>query len=819
MEPYEVQQHAGRVVLPPTGVPENYRGVTTWDDSLDNLEAFAAPFYPNRRSQKRVVTKAVLVHRSDNAYNPNAISVSLPAASGKSRARRHLGYLRDGTLRWVGVNTLPDLIAYAEGEVECTVILNGVDEMEIDLPKPIELGNTICEFLLKRGVETAGPPKHEATPRKLYTHKSRSSDTNATLTELSAFPGPPEPVRALDISSTGALRGRFDIRDGRTGRFLGELINEELFLEDERDRDDVIGLLDAEGVPVTRPRELPIAEDGSWAAEAVPNAWTYWRSDSLDIRSRSPQQRRSPVSFAIYNPTLRVLWVEDSRLVAPALRYASRLGLDVEEIGLPRKSWGLDDEISWRSLRDADLKTPRVLFGEDRPDPTLPTLLKPKRSSLPPGLLDDVINWVETPVPLAKEVDPATFWLHQRFVRARRKLFPEYELATTASCRLCGRDGAAFTTPISNRILTYCAGCLGRAVSGAGKDKSHAATAMKTLSDLEFDGQPFLESQLDSLHVNPAEPVAPELIDQLLLLRMAIARDAFAWTLLLEAAGFAEDGLRTGRGTLIRSRDGHLCLSMREKAVCDFLHLHGVMHEREPMYPYDVDYNPRELRRADWVLEDGTLVELWGLPKDPAYAAKIKEKRLLVERHSLQFVEIFEADLPRLPELFAAWIPAGNKSGWTWSPLLVVAPSTIAAKKERPVRGDDRGRNDYNAELQRDRVARCARAVELQRGGASRAEIGTALGAGAESVAVMLRDGKFYADPSTDHARYELAERAAEARERRVTRDQFRSSEDLSKQKALEVWRDAGVLFGALTQSDPDAAPGERADSFDLVER
>jgi DNA polymerase-3 subunit epsilon len=69
------------------------------------------------------------------------------------------------------------------------------------------------------------------------------------------------------------------------------------------------------------------------------------------------------------------------------------------------------------------------------------------------------------------------------------------------------------------------------------------------------------------------------------------------------------------------------------------------------------------------------------------------------------------------------------------------------------------------------------------------------MSAGAEAVKRMLRDGKFYADISTDPVRYELAKRAADARKNRTTKAEFQAQFGLSAQKANEVWRDAGVLF------------------------
>lgn len=178
-------------------------------------------------------------------------------------------------------------------------------------------------------------------------------------------------------------------------------------------------------------------------------------------------------------------------------------------------------------------------------------------------------------------------------------------------------------TSICPEPLAYCQQCLEFASEGVFADRPRAAAALKQIAELEFDDEPMLEGQLATLHIDPRLSLDADVIDKLLLLRFAIKRGKFPWTLLLEEGGLAENGLRLSRGTLIRARDGHRCLSMGEKAVCDFMHQSGIEHEREPAYPIDPTLNPLGRRRADWILSDGTFVELWGLPNNPAYAAKM----------------------------------------------------------------------------------------------------------------------------------------------------------------------------------------------------
>lgn len=59
---------------------------------------------------------------------------------------------------------------------------------------------------------------------------------------------------------------------------------------------------------------------------------------------------------------------------------------------------------------------------------------------------------------------------------------------------------------------------------------------------------------------------------------------------------------------------------------------------------------------------------------------------------------------------------------------------------------------------------------------------------------MLLRDGKFYANPASDPVRAALACQAEVARELRLTRAQFQVQAGLSTPKAREPWRDSAVL-------------------------
>lgn len=636
---------------------------------------------------------------------------------------------------------------------------------------------------------------HASTSRRVHT--APSDDTAETLRHLRTFSNPKQPVGQLLISTRPGWASPRSLRleDAESGRFLGTVATGYLFLEDERDRPEVLARLARTDIPVAPPVTNPhLPEDDQWAPASVPNMWTQRKVEVLEFRARDTDNPASQLSLALYNPTTRKLWVEDSRLVRPACLHAARLGIHIAEVGLPRVPWNLEDEVPFRELKDLSLRTRR------RMDVSLDIALMSKKRHLVPDDLfpEERVKWVSKPLPEHHEPESTEEFLrHERYGRDRGPLFGHHHLSTTPdACRLCGRSALQFTADVSRGPLAYCQECLANAAAGlpvpererGPQERQAAATALCLLGQYEFGGVPMLEPQLDTLHIDPTAPLPADEIDRLMLLRFAVPRRRYPWTFLLEEAGFHEDGLRTGRGTLIRARDGHRCLSMAEKTVCDFLHQHDIAHEREPHYPVDPDFNVNGLRRADWQLDDGTLVEFWGLPDQPDYAAKMEDKRRLVARHGLTLLELQARDLSRLLDAFGPWLSESSRdaSGWRWSPIKEAkAPRIRAAPRPDGVEFNDRQRAD--------RRQRCSDAVRLQRGGLSRDDIAAELGVSAESVKDLLRDGKFYLNPRSDLQRLELSHAALHARRRGLTREQFRTQNALSNQKAIEAWRDCGI--------------------------
>lgn len=770
--PYAIRRISGKTVLPPGGVAWHF---AQWSDAGEKIQRFIERSVGRRlRDGEKIPLELALVHRPDNDYNPNAVSISAPASYGGDRDSRFFGYFYDHQLREIGMARLPDLSEAAGGEISCTGIASRAG-LELDLAKPKELARAIDTFL---GYDGA-PPRHHSQP---------SGETIDAQLALLTFPAAQVPVGALEVTTSMREAGRqLLVLDRVSHRLIGHVVRSYLLLEDERDRVPVAELLISEGVHVAK----SISEPGipllvEWPITAEPNLQVDPNPEVYRIYSTS--------TLARYNPKTRKLWIEDSRLIGPALCYAARIGLKVVEIGLPRKPWTLDDEVSFRELQNYGLRKKLQRRREKAVKPMIRKLSDSVRAAGLERLLSKgAIESQKFQIMQGALTEPEnSFQLHEPFVAARKQLFGVHKLETgTQDCRLCGQPGSTFQASVCTEPLVYCHQCLGFAFTGVFEDRGRAASALKMLGELEFNGAPMLEGQLERLHIDPDHPATPETIDKLLLLRFAIKRGKFPWTLLLEKTGLAEAGLRLSRGTLVRARDGHRCLSLGEKAVCDFLHQFGIRHDREPLYPMDADFNPTGRRRADWVLADGTFVELWGLPGNPAYLAKMLQKRQLAVRHNLRLIEVTGRDLTRLPVIFANWLPPmeTETTSWIWSPVVKrVTPPPEAGSANAS------GRNAFNAAARRDRLERCHRAVELQELGLSSREIAYRLHVSTDSVKDFLRDGRFFSDPVSDQDRLQRARAAFLARTRGYTKLQFQTENTLTAAKANEAWRDADVI-------------------------
>lgn len=152
----------------------------------------------------------------------------------------------------------------------------------------------------------------------------------------------------------------------------------------------------------------------------------------------------------------------------------------------------------------------------------------------------------------------------------------------------------------------------------------------------------------------PTEPIEKQIETGKILLKMPayeIYVEKFGnWLKCLSLAGVLDDGHRkTSRGIQCLANDGHLCLSLGEKAIDDWLSNHNIPHEKESFYPFDEKLNPNKLSRTDWKIGN-IFIEYAGLMDDSEYASKMKRKKQLADKNGLHLIIIEPADLFSLDE-------------------------------------------------------------------------------------------------------------------------------------------------------------------------
>lgn len=106
------QPQVGMVVIP-RGNTSSRAGIAVFDDSVAALRRFVFDNLTradqivearNRHDEIELRLPVVLglVPRPDNTYNRKAISAAAPPGGGGSVVDRHMGFLYDSTLHWVG---------------------------------------------------------------------------------------------------------------------------------------------------------------------------------------------------------------------------------------------------------------------------------------------------------------------------------------------------------------------------------------------------------------------------------------------------------------------------------------------------------------------------------------------------------------------------------------------------------------------------------------------------------------------------------------------------------------------------------------------
>lgn len=218
------------------------------------------------------------------------------------------------------------------------------------------------------------------------------------------------------------------------------------------------------------------------------------------------------------------------------------------------------------------------------------------------------------------------------------------------TCALCHQpfNEASLPVPLISRLgidqLDFCAPCLKDTVlQGTGSETLSKEDVLAYLRDLtsvlqRIPNQGFGEGMNDLADLSTEDRVT---MLRLLKKKPTVrhVKELFgSWFHALVEAGILEDGTRRMvRGTHCLANDGHVCHSLAEKTIDDFLYFHGIPHEREPKYP-EGNY------RGDFEVE-GVLIEYFGLTGNPDYDNKTKLKQNLCRKHGIKLISLYPEDL------------------------------------------------------------------------------------------------------------------------------------------------------------------------------
>jgi hypothetical protein len=234
------------------------------------------------------------------------------------------------------------------------------------------------------------------------------------------------------------------------------------------------------------------------------------------------------------------------------------------------------------------------------------------------------------------------------------------------TCLLCQQRfiESSLPAPLIDRLgidnLDFCAPCLrDTVIQGSGNSSASKEDICKYLQELavllgHVPTQNFGEGATDLLDFNTAERSA---ILKCLREKPTLARvkTVFgSWLSALIIAGILEDGTRkTSRGIQSIAKDGHVCLSLGEKTIDDFLYLNGISHDKEPRYP-EGNY------RADFLV-NGVFIEYFGLAGNPDYDTRAREKVRICKKHGITLIALYPQDLVNHRKLTGKLLPLKEK--------------------------------------------------------------------------------------------------------------------------------------------------------------
>lgn len=299
--------------------------------------------------------------------------------------------------------------------------------------------------------------------------------------------------------------------------------------------------------------------------------------------------------------------------------------------------------------------------------------LKPEQ--FPPGVYEEILKEREKENAIPKKPTFQSLNLNEKRIAIGLKLLETFSLENykchhfeLTECRFCG---CAFypqsnTTWIDLTPPNYCDQCLSLCIR-SGDNYMYFKNSEKRISEVALLGiAEFLNhfgyvpasgfSRMDLIRQFQIAKLSQDDLEYALKILALIPSNSTikelfgSWAHFLNQAGMLEISNRGKGGYRSIATDGHLCLSLGERAICEYLYREKLEHSKEPLYPKHPKLNSNNLLRADFLVGD-VYVEFAGRMQNEEYAARMKDKQELAKAKKLKWIKLESSNLSDLEEL------------------------------------------------------------------------------------------------------------------------------------------------------------------------
>lgn len=112
-----------------------------------------------------------------------------------------------------------------------------------------------------------------------------------------------------------------------------------------------------------------------------------------------------------------------------------------------------------------------------------------------------------------------------------------------------------------------------------------------------------------------------------------------------EAAGLEVNPSMFRRSYHLKSINGDICLSEKERLITNLLIYQGIGFQKEVMYKDIINEYDEKMIRCDWLIGNNVVVEYFGMPEKEDYRIRMNEKIELCKTHGVQLIALYSEDI------------------------------------------------------------------------------------------------------------------------------------------------------------------------------